>query len=125
MQDLQQFKQLMLQYDQLKNGSLEIARLIEIEDFDSAMTLLKSREATFLNCKCMRKFLKLTPEQDKELNNALDELKVLEMSNITMLQERMKEVKQELRRSQQTEKIQQAYDFGDRQKGSIVNFFED
>ena len=68
MQDQQQFEQLMLQYNQLKSGSELIRDLIEKEDFDTAMTMLKTREPLFLNCKCMRKFLELTPEQEKELN---------------------------------------------------------
>lgn len=122
MQDQQQFEQLMLQYNQLKNGAEEIKRLLQIEDFDSAMTMLKSREALFLNCKCIRKFLELTPEQEKELNILLDELKNIEMSNIKMLEEGMKQVKLELRRAQQAEKIQQAYDFDESQRGSIVNY---
>ena len=124
MQDKQQFDQLMLQYNQLKNGSEEIRHLIQKEDFDTAMTMLKSREALFLNCKCMRKFLELTPEQEQELNKVLDELKELELSNIAMLQKGMKEVKLELKRTQQTEKIQQAYDLRDEQSGSIINYEE-
>ena len=124
MQDQQQFEQLILQYNQLKNGSEEIRRMIENEDFDSAMTMIKSREAIFLNCKCMRKFLELTENQEKELNSILDELKDLEQTNINILIEGMKEVKAELKRSQQTEKIQQAYDFDVNKSGSIINYEE-
>ena len=51
MQDEQQFEQLMLQYNQLKNGSVDIARMIAIEDFDSAITMIKNREQLFLSCK--------------------------------------------------------------------------
>ena len=124
MQDQQQFEQLMLQYRQLKNGSEDIRRLIEKEDFDSAMSMLKSRESIFLNCKCMRKFLELTADQEKELNLLLDELKASEKSNIEFLMENMKQVKTELRRTQQAEKIQQAYEFDVDKSGSIANFEE-
>ena len=124
MQDQQQFEQLMLQYNQLKNGSEDIRRMIENEDFDSAMSMLKSREAIFLNCKCMRKFLELTPEQEKDLNLLLDELKILEQTNINILMEGMKQVKIELKRTQQAEKIQQAYEFDESNSGSIANFEE-
>ena len=124
MQDQQQFEQLMLQYRQLKNGSEDIRRLIEKEDFDSAMSMLKSRESIFLNCKCMRKFLELTADQEKELNLILDELKASEKSNIEFLMENMKQVKTELRRTQQAEKIQQAYEFDVDKSGSIANFEE-
>ena len=124
MQDQQQFEQLMLQYRQLKNGSEDIRRLIEKEYFDSAMSMLKSRESIFLNCKCMRKFLELTADQEKELNLLLDELKASEKSNIEFLMENMKQVKTELRRTQQAEKIQQAYEFGVDKSGSIANFEE-
>ena len=68
MQSEQQFEQLMLQYNQLKNSSEEIRRMISIEHFDSALTMIKSREDVFFNCKCMRKYLELTPVQEKELN---------------------------------------------------------
>ena len=124
MQDQQQFEQLILQYNQLKSGSEEIKRMIQNEDFDSAITLIKQREPIFLNCKCMRKFLKLTTEQEKELNILLDELKELEMGNIKTLQENMLIVKKELKQVQKTEKIQQAYDFDENQSGSIINYAE-
>ena len=55
MQDEKQFEQLMLQYTQLKNGSEDISRMIDIEDFDSAITMLKNREQTELSSKCVQK----------------------------------------------------------------------
>ena len=124
MQDEKQFEQLMLQYNQLKNGAHDIRRMIDNEDFDSAMTMIKSREEIFLSCKCMRKYLELTPIQERALNNLLDELRELELDNIKTLSQNMVELQQELRKSQQTEKIQQAYDFDETQKGSIVNIKE-
>jgi len=124
MQDNQQFEQLMMQYNQLKNGSLDIRRMIEKEEFDSAMTMIKSRDAIFLNCKCMRNYLELTPEQEKELNTILDELRSLEQDNMNFLQERLKEVTLELKRSNQVEKFQRAYDFNESQKGSLINYSE-
>ena len=124
MQDQQQFEQLMLQYNQLKSGSELIRDLIEKEDFDTAMTMLKTREPLFLNCKCMRKFIELTPEQEKELNLLLDELRTLEMNNIKSLEINLDKVQQELKLTQQNEKIQQAYDFDENTKGSIINISE-
>ena len=124
MQDEQQFEQLMLQYNQLKNGAEEIRRMIQNEDYDSAMTMLKSREEIFLNCKCMRKFLELTPIQERTLNKLLDELKEMELDNIRMLSQDMVEVQNEIRKSQQNEKFQQAYDFDENQTGNIVNVTE-
>ena len=114
----------MLQYNQLKNGAEDIRRMIQNEDFNSAITMIKSREEIFLNCKCMRRFLELTPEQEAELNNILDELKGLEMENIRILTRSMSDVQAELKKVQQNEKIQQAYDFDEDQKGSIVNIQE-
>lgn len=124
MQDEKQYEQLMLQYNQLKNGAEDIARMIQNEDLDSALTMIKSREEIFLNCKCMRKYLELTPVQRKALDKLLDELRELELENIRMLSQSMVEVQQELRNSQQNEKIQQAYDFGEDKKGSIINISE-
>ena len=124
MQDEMQFEQLMLQYIQLKNGAEDIRRMIENEDYDSAITMIKSREEVFLSCKCIRKYLELTPVQEKALNNLLDELREIELDNIRFLSQGMVEVQQELRRTQQNEKIQQAYDFDEAQKGSIINITE-
>ena len=124
MQDEKQFEQLMLQYNQLKNGSEEIHRMIENEDYDSAITMIKSRESVFLNCKCMRKYLELTPVQEKELNALLDELRELELSNIKYLEEGMERIQKELKKTHKTQKIKKAYDFDEDYKGSILNIKE-
>ena len=68
MHDDNQFEQLMLQYEQLKNGANDIMQMIQEEDYDGAITMIKSREPIFLNCKCMRKYLELTPEQEQQAN---------------------------------------------------------
>ena len=122
MQSEQQFEQLILQYEQLKSGSKEIQRLIENEDFDNAITMIKNREAIFLNCKCMRKFLELTEDQAEKLETVLDELRTLELANMKLLEKNMADVKAELRKTHASEKIQQAYDFNENQKGNIINY---
>ena len=124
MQDEKQFEQLMLQYNQLKNSAEDISRMIQNEDFDNALTMINSREELFLSCKCIRKYLELNPAQQKELDALLDELRDLEMNNIRNLSTRMKEVKQELKTTQQNEKFQQAYNFDENNKGNIINIEE-
>ena len=124
MQDEQQFEQLMLQYNQLKNGSEDIARMIAKEDFDSAITMIKNREQLFLSCKCMRNYLELTPVQQKKADEILDEIRNLEMQNIKTLQKSMDEVQTELKKTQQSQKFQQAYENTDELSGSIVNIQE-
>ena len=124
MQSEQQFEQLIMQYNQLKNGSADIRRMIEQEDFDEAITMRNRREELFLNCKCMRNYLELTPVQEKELNTVLDELRLMELENIRMLERGMAQVQKELKQVQKNEKIQQAYDFGENQSGNIINFEE-
>ena len=124
MQDEQQFQQLIMQYKQLKNGSEDISRMIDNEDFDSAITMIKSREDVFLNCKCMLKYLELTPVQKKELDTLIDELRTLEIQNIKKLEKGMSEIQVELLRSQKTQKIQNAYENSENAKGSIVNVQE-
>ena len=124
MQDEQQFAQLMMQYEQLKNGSSELKRLIEKEDFDSAMSMIKHRESIFLNCKCMRNYLEFTPVQEKQLNELLDELKALELENIKLLEDGLQAVRIELKKTQQHEKIQIAYDLAENQSGSLINYSE-
>ena len=124
MQDEQQFEQLMLQYNQLKNGSEDIARMIAKEDFDSAITMIKNREQLFLSCKCMRNYLELTPVQQKQADEILEEIRNLEMQNIKTLQKNMDEVQTELKKTQQSQKFQQAYDNADEATGSIINIQE-
>ena len=124
MQDEKQFEQLMMQYTQLKNGSEDIARMIDNEDFDSAITMIKNREQLFLSCKCMRKYLELTPVQQKELETLLDEIREQELKNMKKLEQGMDAVQLELKKSQQSQKIQQAYDFNADQSGSILNVQE-
>ena len=124
MQDEQQFEQLMMQYRQLKNGAEDINRMILNDDFDNAISMIKAREEIFLNCKCMRKYLELTPVQENELNTLLDELRALELENIKILQNGMDEVQKELKKTQQAEKIHQAYDFDENQMGSLINYSE-
>ena len=124
MQDEQQFEQLMLQYNQLKNGSEDIARMIAKEDFDSAIIMIKNREQLFLSCKCMRNYLELTPVQQKKADEILDEIRNLEMQNIKTLQKNMDEVQTELKKTQQSQKFQQAYENTDELSGSIVNIQE-
>ena len=124
MQDEQQFEQLMLQYNQLKNGSEDIARMIAKEDFDSAITMIKNREQLFLSCKCMRNYLELTPVQQKQADEILEEIRNLEMQNIKTLQKNMDEVQAELKKTQQSQKFQQAYENTDELSGSIVNIQE-
>lgn len=124
MRDEQQFEQLMMQYEQLKTGADDILQLIKEEDFDSAITMIKLRESTFLNCKCMRKYLELTPEQENQVNSIVDEIRALEQRNMDALKNDMENVKSELKKTQKSEKIQMAYDFDENQKGSIVNIQE-
>ena len=124
MQDEKQFEQLMMQYTQLKNGSEDIARMIDNEDFDNAITMIKNREQLFLSCKCMRKYLELTPVQQKELETLLDEIREQELINMKKLEQGMDAVQLELKKSQQSQKIQQAYDFNTDQSGSILNVQE-
>ena len=121
MHDEQQFEQLMLQYEQLKTGSDDIFHMIEAEDFDGAITMIKLREPIFLNCKCMRKYLELSEEQEAQVNQIVDEIRVLEKRNIELLEKNMDEVQRELKKTQKSEKIQMAYEFDEDQKGSIIN----
>ena len=124
MQDEKQYEQLIMQYTQLRNGSEEISRMIDNEDFDTAITMLKTRESLFLSCKCMRKYLELTPVQQTELDKLLDEIRELEIKNIKKLEAGKDKVQAELKKSQQSQKIQQAYEFDTDSSGNFVNIQE-
>lgn len=124
MQDEQQFEQLMMLYQQLKNGAEDISRMIDKEDYDSALTMLNSREQIFINCKNIRRYLELTPVQKKEADRVFEEIRDLEMKNIKKLEKGMAEVQAELKKSQQSQKFQQAYDVNPDAQGSILNLQE-
>lgn len=124
MQDEQQFEQLMLQYTQLKNGSEDIARMLENENYDDAITMIKNRQELFLSCKCIRNYLELTPVQQKELDTLLDEIREQELKNMKKLEQNMDAVQLELKKSQQSKKIQQAYNINSDENGSILNIQE-
>ena len=124
MQDEAQFEQLMLQYRQLKAGAEDISAMIDSENYDGAITMIKNREDLFLSCKCMRKYLELTPVQQKELDRLLEELRDIEMNNIKKIEKGMQEIQQELVKTQKTEKIKNAYGENMNTQGSIVNLEE-
>ena len=124
MQSEEQYKQLIMQYEQLKNGSEDISRMIDNEDYDNAITMIKTREQIFLNCKCIRRYLELTPVQQKELDSVLDEIRELELKNIKKLEKGMQNVQRELKKTQKSQKIQHAYKNDEDDSGSIVNYQE-
>ena len=143
MQDEKQFEQLIMQYTQLKNGSEDISRMIDNEDFDNAITMIKNREHLFLSCKCIRKYLDLTPVQQKELDTLLDEIRDLELKNIKSRDNAViffhrlffmtapkyifsafYSFQMELKKSQQSQKFQKAYDFDANYSGNIINIQE-
>ena len=124
MQDKQQYEQLLMQYNQLKNGALDIANMIEREDYDSAITKIKMREPIFLNCKCMRRYLELTPEQQVEIDKVYNELKTIEQNNIQTLKQLMENIQSELSRTQKLQKLQNAYIHNNEISGNMVNIQE-
>ncbi len=124
MQDEKQYEQLILLYNQLKNGAEDISRMIDNEEYDSAITMLRAREPLFTNCKNIRRYLELTPQQKKEADDLVEKIRELELKNIKKLEKSMDEVKLELVKAQKNQKIQQAYDSDIDSMGSIINIQE-
>ena len=122
MQSEQQFQQLMMQYEQLKNGAIDIAKKIENEDFDSAINLIKNREQLILSCKCIRRYLELTPIQQKQVDKIVEEIKDLEQNNIKSIEKSMDNIQIELTKTQKSQKLKQAYDGTSNMHGSILNY---
>ena len=114
-QSEQQYEQLLMQYQQLLQGAEDISAMIDREDYDSAITMIKAREKMLLNCKCIRNYLELTPVQKIEIDKVYNDLKQLELSNIKKLQKNMDIVQAELTKTQKSQKLQQAYgsDYGE------------
>ena len=117
----QQFEQLILQYTEIKAGSETIKNLIANEQFDEAIDKIKTRENVLLNCKCIRNLLDLDEEQEKQLNDLLDDIRALEQENIKTLEESIEQVSQELRVTRQNQKIVRAYDSNENENGNIIN----
>ena len=74
--------------------------MIEAEDYDGAITLMKSREPVILNCKCMLKYIELSDEQKKEVENIRQEISELEKRNIDIMQTKIVDIKDELKQIQ-------------------------
>ena len=121
MQDEQQFQQLLMQYEQLLNGAEDIAVMIENENYDSAITLLKSREQVFINCRNIRRYLELTPAQQKQVDKITEKIKELEFNNIKKLEKSMEGVQLELSKTQKSQKLKNAYNPSAVSQGSMVN----
>ncbi len=121
MQDEQQFEQLLMQYQQLINGAEDIAVMIENENYDSAITLLKSREQLFINCRNIRRYLELTDVQKQQIDKITEKLKDLEYQNIKKLEKSMESVQQELTKTQKSQKLKNAYNLSSNSFGNMVN----
>ena len=119
MQDEQQFQQLMMQYEQLLNGAEDISKLIDNENYDSAITLLKSREQVFINCKNIRRYLELTPIQEKQIKKITENLKEQELNNIKKLEKNMESIQFELSKAQKSQKLRNAYNVSESFGGMI------
>ena len=121
MQDEQQFQQLLMQYEQLVNGAEDISNMIDNENYDSAITMLKSREQVFINCRNIRRYLELTDIQQKQIDQITDKLKDLEFKNIKKLEKNMESVQLELAKTQKSQKLKNAYNISSDSFGSMVN----
>ena len=77
-----------------------------------------------MSCICIRKYLDLTPVQQKELDTLLDEIRDLELKNIKKLEAGKDKIQMELKKSQQSQKFQKAYDFDANYSGNIINIQE-
>lgn len=121
MQDEQQFQQLLMQYEQLVNGAEDISNMIDNENYDSAITMLKSREQVFINCRNIRRYLELTDVQQKQIDQITDKLKDLEFKNIKKLEKNMESVQLELAKTQKSQKLKNAYNMSSNSFGSMVN----
>ena len=121
MQDEQQFQQLLMQYEQLVNGAEDISNMIDNENYDSAITMIKAREQVFINCRNIRRYLELTDIQQKQIDQITDKLKDLEFKNIKKLEKNMESVQQELAKTQKSQKLRNAYNVSSNSFGSMVN----
>lgn len=119
--DEQQFQQLIMLYTQLKNGALEIARMLETEDYDSAITMIKQRESVFQSCQSIKRYLDFTPEQKEQADKLYNEIKELELKNIHTLEQGMETIRAELARTQAVQKLNKAYGRDNEEHGSIFN----
>jgi len=124
MPDNTQYEQLMMLYNQIKNGSDDIRKMLKNEKYNEIITYMKSREQLFKSTENILAYIQLNKDQQENVDKIVSEIREQELENIKTLTESMKHVESELKKAQKNEKIQQAYDFDETLKGSIVNYNE-
>ena len=124
MQDHQQFEQLMLRYNQLLNGTKDIEKMIDNEDYDTALSFVTKQRDIFVNCNNILKYLELTDDQREILNKVKQELTSLTLSNMEKINNYMANVQGELSKIKNLQKFQNAYENNLDTNGSIIDFNE-
>ena len=91
-----QFEQLMMYYTQLKEMAIQIARMLEKESYNDALTMLKNRKRVVRELGLILRYIELTDEQKQTVENIKKEIQEIELENIKKLQKDMEDVKYEL-----------------------------
>lgn len=124
MQDNQQFEQLLLQYNQLLNGSKDIEQMIDNDDYDTALSFVEKQRDLFLNCKNILSYLDLTDEQKNIVSQIKQELASVTLANMERIKNYMSNVQGEITKMKNLQKFQNAYNAGMDSSGSLLDFNE-
>ena len=124
MQDNQQYEQLMLNYNQLLNSSKEIEKMIENDDYDTALSFVEKQRDIFLNCNNILSYLELTIEQQQDVARIKQELIDITLSNMEKIKSYMSNIQGELAKVKNMQKFQNAYGAAMDASGSILDYNE-
>ncbi len=118
-----QFDQIVLFYNQLINMADEVHELINKELYDLIMDKLSYHDKLFIQIKMAKKCVKLSDEQQQEIDRLDEILKQKEKENIELMQANMTIVKSELNKLNMKTKLKKAYGQikHNNEQGSIID----
>jgi hypothetical protein len=121
---MEQFDNLILQYNQILRVSEEIGELVEKGFINDAILKTEYRKKLVHNLGLAKASFKFTEEQKNILNELKDKIITLDKENIAHFSEMKTDVKIELEKVNGKIKLKEAYDVFSDPRGSIVNIEE-
>jgi len=119
-----EFKQLKSIYNQLFNVADEIKSMMDKEEFNEAITKLQYKDILIEKFALTKKNITLTDEEKEEIVEIEAKLKKIEFRNIEFLKGLHSDVARELKKTNNSLKINRAYSKKGSQQGSMLDLSE-
>lgn len=119
------FEQLKMLYAQFFNVADEIKSMVEADEYNEAISKLQYKDSLIEKLAHLKKNITLNPEEETEINEIEDKLKIKEQENISLLIGLRDEVSAELKKTNKNLRVNSAYNVqkNDNQ-GSMIDFSE-